>query len=309
MKKLILLFCALGIALSSWAYDFTANGIYYNITDAKTVAVTYATTSYNSYSGAVSIPDSVTNAATGIKYSVDSIGNNAFNGCLSLTAITIASSVTSIGNYAFSSCLGLAAIAIPSSVTAIGNGAFFACANLKSIPIPSSLTALGSYVFANCTTLVSITIPSSITSIGNEAFENCTGLADIYAYPTTPVGLAYSSYAFYNVDTTKCTLHVPSGSLDAYKEANVWKGFTNISNDLNTTTGKTEVATSAVKVTVINGQAVITGAEAGTTLNIYNLQGLAIYTGKTSGEPQNIPLPAHGVYIVQLGGKSVKVIY
>jgi len=146
-------------------------------------------------------------------------------------------------------------------------------------------------------------------SIGDYAFQYCSKLSNIYAYSTAPISLTYSAQVFRTVDTTTCTLHVPKGSLDAYKAADVWKGFTNIVDDLNTTTGKTEAATAAIKVTVLNGQAVITGAEAGTELNVYNLQGIAIYSGKTSGEPQSIPLPAHGVYIVQLGGKSVKVIY
>ena len=44
------------------AYDFAVDGIYYNInsTDAATVAVTYASTDYASYTGDVVLPASVT---------------------------------------------------------------------------------------------------------------------------------------------------------------------------------------------------------------------------------------------------------
>ena len=89
---------ALLCSLAASAHDFKTGGIYYNITSSTdlTVAVTYRGDydySYsNGYSGAVTIPETVTyNNNT---YSVTSIGSSAFYYCSSLTAITIPSSVT-----------------------------------------------------------------------------------------------------------------------------------------------------------------------------------------------------------------------
>lgn len=62
-----------------------------------------------------------------------SIVNSAFQGCNSLTSITIPSSVTNIGNSAFQSCTSLRSITIPSGVTTIGNSAFRNCLSLRSI--------------------------------------------------------------------------------------------------------------------------------------------------------------------------------
>ena len=65
--------------------------------------------------------------------SVNSIGDEAFSECSSLTQITIPSYVTSIGNYVFKGCSSLTQITIPSSVTSIGDEAFSECSSLTQI--------------------------------------------------------------------------------------------------------------------------------------------------------------------------------
>jgi|GEM_PF-1959403 len=67
-----------------------------------------------------------------------SIGSYAFEGCSSLTSITIPDSVTSIGSSAFSSCSSLTSITIPDSVTSIGSSAFYACYKLVEVVNKSS---------------------------------------------------------------------------------------------------------------------------------------------------------------------------
>ena len=129
------------------AYDVYIGGIYYNLS-GSTATVTYENTSYNSYSGSVSIPQTIT--YSGKTYSVTGIGSRAFYDCSGLTSITIPNSLTSIGEYAFYKCSSLTSITIPNSVTSIGKRAFQNCSGLTSVTIPNSVTSIGEHAFHAC---------------------------------------------------------------------------------------------------------------------------------------------------------------
>ena len=123
MKRQLFFLLTLLIPIAVNAYDAKINGIYYNFSGSE-ATVTYAT-NYNSYSGTVSIPSSI--SYNKITYIVTSIGNYAFNKCSNLSSINIPNSVTSIGNGAFSDCTGMTSITIPNSVTTIESYAFSGC--------------------------------------------------------------------------------------------------------------------------------------------------------------------------------------
>ena len=111
--------------------------------------------------------------------SVTTIGNSAFDGCSSLTSVTIPNSVTEIGYYAFKDCRSLTSITIPNSVTEIGWNAFNGCSSLTSVTIPNSVTTIGGGAFEKCISLTSVTIPNSVTTIGGYAFSNCSSLTSV----------------------------------------------------------------------------------------------------------------------------------
>jgi hypothetical protein len=276
-----------------------------------------------------------------IPAAVRNIGTEAFIGCSNLTAITvddsntiyasidgvlfnkakttlisfpakksnnysIPSSVTTIDRSAFYGCSGLTSVTIPSSVTSINREAFSYCSGLTSISFPSSIKSIGSLSFSGCSGITELTIPSSVTQIGGNAFLNCSGITSIYAYPTTPVSVNDSD-SFYGLYKSTCVLHVPKNSLTAYETASIWKDFVNIVGDL--TSGVANATASTVKATVTNGQLLLSGATEGEAIKIYNLQGATVYSGKVSGSALSIPLPTRGVYVVQVGNLSIKVIY
>ena len=180
MKKLFTLFLALVASVGMiYASNISVGGIWYDFdSSSKTARVTYRGSSYDSYSndytGDIVIPASVTYKS--VSYSVTSIGTYAFEGCSSLTSITIPNSVTSIGGWAFSDCSSLASITIPNSVTSIGKCAFIMCTMLTNVTIPNNVTKMGDGAFYYCYNLRSISISDNITSIGEETFKYCDRL-------------------------------------------------------------------------------------------------------------------------------------
>ena len=173
------------------------DGIYYNL-NGDEAEVTYRDDNYNSYSGTVIIPESIT--YRGKNFSVTKIGDNAFRSCSDLTSVIIPNSVNSIGSYAFAYSK-----------------------NLASIIIPDGVPNIAEYTFSNCSCLTSVTIPNSVTEINAGALSDCSSLSDVYCnaeiVPNT------HSTTFDNSPIKSATLHTPNKSIHLYKQSSPWSSF------------------------------------------------------------------------------------
>ena len=128
------------------------------------------------------------------KGTVKIIGANAFDGCSSLTSITLPQSLTSIEDLAFADCNALQNINIPQNVTNIGVSAFLSCKSLTSITIPSGVTSIKTATFAYCTSLKSIELPDHLVSIEGSAFAICTSLKSV-VIPAEVTSVGFHAFA------------------------------------------------------------------------------------------------------------------
>lgn len=188
-------------ALSASAYDFEANGIYYNIlsTDTEggkkmTCEVTNNGKSQNSYSGKVIVPAEVVRVYS-VKeenkygqvvqvekkdtYTVVAVGSSAFNESPELTEVQLPESITTIGDNAFRGCTSLIKVNLPKKLTAINKNLFYGCSSLTSVAIPDSITVeIADNAFLG-TAIKSLNIPACVNYIGRSAFYDCKDLKKV----------------------------------------------------------------------------------------------------------------------------------
>ena len=222
---------------------------------------------------AASIPQSVTtigdNAFEGcleltavvIPANISSIGRSVFLGCGNLTTImvdsenpkydsrdncnaiietdsrklitgcknsTIPNSVSSIGEYAFYGCSGLTSVEIPDNIINIGTSAFRKCGELLSVKIGTGVTVIEDNTFRDCSVLKTITIGSNVQEIKSGTLVNCNNLGNIISLNDVPPTLARSIFTSRFWAHNSILVQVPIGSLEAYRNADVWKNFTYI---------------------------------------------------------------------------------
>ena len=94
----------------------------------------------------------------------------SFEGCASITTLTIPEGVTELPTYFCRNCVSLQSVKLPSTLKKIGNSAFQGCTSLQSIEIPENVESIGVASFAS-SGLAEVTIPSSVKTIGERALS------------------------------------------------------------------------------------------------------------------------------------------
>ena len=134
----------------------------------------------------------------------------------------------------YSYCTDITTVVIGNGVTSIGDFAFYTCTSLKSVEIPASVTTIGASAFWGCTSLISVEIPANVTYIEYGAFCNCTGLFAVISWAVTPPTLG--SYVFDRCMALNA-VGVPAGSVEAYKAADGWRAYYNVTYAVDGTCG------------------------------------------------------------------------
>ena len=152
---------------------------------------------------------------------VDSIMNGAFKNCSNLTSVNIPNSVTyiarrlssetfSYGGSPFEGCSSLTSMTI----------------DMSHIVGDSTYSGYGEYSYEspfNIPSLQNLTLGENVTSIGSGAFNDCSFLQNITCLATTPPTLADNTvFPYPNI----ASLNVPCGTLEAYSSAtSFWNMF------------------------------------------------------------------------------------
>lgn len=208
----------------------------------------------------ISIPNSVTcigeycflaSEFTSIKLpdNITSIGKYAFAYCKMLESINLPEKLIEVSESLFYDCDALKSIVIPNEVTTIKNSAFEGCENITSLHIGSGVRTIKEQAFRTGSKFKTINIPDNVEAIYRGAFT-CEidtliigrGLKNVWRAAfyvnnennhTTEVFCYASEPPFLNLlkeneirtifaKAENVTLHVPTASLSAYRNAMGW---------------------------------------------------------------------------------------
>ena len=194
MKKLLLAIVLAAFAFSGKAYDFEADGFYYNITSLSDLTVALTGNEGTSYSGDIIIPQSV--EYSGKTFTVTSIESSTFSKSI-LGTLTIPKNIMKANISASSvekliiedSRIPLKELsATPAKDVYMGRDInvpwnhliySFSYSSIERIVFGDSVTYVPGGMLEDCTKLVSVELSSNIKSIFNKAFNGCTKLKTI----------------------------------------------------------------------------------------------------------------------------------
>lgn len=150
--------------------------------------------------GELKIPETL--VVDGVKYTVTSIGDNAFKSNTDITSVTMAESVTKLGYYVFGECSNLVTCQLSDNITDWGEAdvsnesadgsTFWKCSKLETVNIPNGVSIIPRSCFGNCTALKSVEIPANNIVLGHQAFMD-SGLTSI----ELPEGTTFSGSTAY----------------------------------------------------------------------------------------------------------------
>ena len=132
-------------------------------------------------------------------------------------------------------CANQKYVTVPEGVERILPYSFWGCNKLESVVLPSTTKGALHRVFDACHNLKTINIPAGVTELQYLCFASCPNLRSIYLNTSMPYdaeGQGIFGWVGYDCHVPdSCTLYVPVGSADLYRDFSVWSDFYNIVED------------------------------------------------------------------------------
>ena len=163
-----------------------------------------------------------------IPENVNKITDSAFDYCIGLEKLTVASENTTY--YSVDNCIigktnktlvcGCKNSIIPNdgSVTIIGSRAFYGCSSMTYIYIPEGIEKLMFGAFASCTSWIDIILPSTLTVLDTMSLYGCTTLIDLIIPENMKTIGMYATYRCQNLTT----ITILSNSIETINSEAFW---------------------------------------------------------------------------------------
>ena len=157
----------------------------------------------------------------------------------------------------------------------------------------------------NCPDMTTLTISRSVEYIADGAFYGYNTLQTVYSLNPEPPVLEIDFYGPWPWDLSQATLYVPQGSLAAYQGAEGWNVFGRMLELDPTAIDAAEAG--GVEISATSGGIAISGAAEGLPVSVYDEGGRLAFSGTATGGTLHIPAAKGHIYIIKVGGKTLKV--
>ena len=126
-------------------------------------------------------------------------------------------------------------------------------------------------------------------------------MTKITCWATTPPAIYSNTFSNYDAD-----LYVPAGCISAYQSVIYWRNFNNIIES--TVDNPITLNDNNVTVASIGDYIVVKNATAGSVVRVYTTDGAMIASEVATDGDIVVEVPAKGIYVVAVDGKSFKVM-
>ena len=171
----------------------------------------------------VEIPTTIT--VDNVEYTITSIDAEVFRDCRNITSFSLPDGLETIGKSAFMNCTRIPDFSMPSCLKSIGDQAFYQCYGLTNVILPEGLETVGTSAFSGCLNLETLELPSTLKSIGSSAFFRDGSLTEVVSYILTPLTISDDTFMSNYSSPSSATLHVPTGTMEAYQAITGWTMF------------------------------------------------------------------------------------
>ncbi len=172
-------------------------------------------------------------------------------------------------------------------------GTFKDCVSLKYVKLDGDID-FDYDMFSGCHAIKNIFIGKQVSLLPK--FDS-DSISSIYCMPSTPPEYKtdFSNNVYLN-----CNLYVPEEALSIYQQTSPWNNFWNIST---TIVNIKENTNYNIKISVTNGNLIISGKHDNQEIFLYNIDGQLIAKSKAN----TIPIKTSGLYIVKVGDYCQKI--